>query len=390
MSIARATALSVAATTLTQLPIALLGALAILISVDRSLSTVQLGFVVAVFYATSTVSSLPAGWVSERLGPVRTIELSAMVTAIVLISVAVLPWAYPELLLLCAMAGAANAGTQVAVNHLLATRIVQHRQGVVFGVKQASVPAGSLLAGLAVPVVGLTVGWPWAFAIAAGFALIVVLAAESSRTSPRAVRASQDRSVGHHMPALALLSVAVALASAAGNTLAPFLVSSAVARGITASDAGAVLAVGGLAAVVARVIAGWAADHRAREDALTMVAALLGIAVVGFALLATAASPAWFAVGVVIAFATGWGWNGLLWLTVARLQDVPAAAGMSLLQVGASGGGVLGPAAFGLLASNGSYGLAWAAAGGAALAATVLTVVARHLLLPQLRLRVVS
>jgi MFS family permease len=379
------TALSIAATILSGLPIALLGALDVLISADRELSTIQLGFVVAIFFATSAACSLPAGRLLERLGPIRTMEFAAVAIAIVLLWIGLRPWSYPELLLLGVVAGAANAASQIAVNFLLATRISSTRMGVAFGLKQASVPAGPLVAGLSVPIIGLTVGWPWAFALAAAFAAVVALAAALARTSRRPTGRPAKVEVRRHVPALAILSIAVALASAAGNTLGPFLVSAAVARGFVAADAGAMLAVGGLAAVVARILAGWAADRRAQEDSLTMVAILLGIGVLGFAILATATSPAVFAVGTVIAFAAGWGWAGLIWLSVARLAEIPPAAGMSVVQVGASGGGVLGPAVFGILAGNASYPLAWAVAGAAALVASILTIAARRILLPQLR-----
>lgn len=379
------TAVSVAATTLTGLPTALVGALAVLISVDRPISTAQLGFIVAIFFAASATFSLPAGRVCAQLGPTRTMQLSAAATAIVLISIAALPWAYPELLLLFVLAGIANAATHVSVNLLLATAVVHRRQGLAFGVKQASVPAGPLLAGLAVPTIGLGIGWPWAFVIASAFAVAVMLAAAVLGPSHDSEEIRGSPSVRQHVPALALLSIAVGLASAAGNTLGPFLVSSAVAHGFAIGDAGSVLVLGSVSAVIARMVVGWVADNRPREDSLTIVCVLLAVGVAGFLLLGVATTPIALALAVVIAFGAGWGWAGLLWLSVARLSAIPAAAGMAIVQVGASGGAVLGPAIFGLLAQNMSFGLAWTATAATALAASVLTLVARQMLLPQLR-----
>ncbi len=65
-----------------------------------------------------------------------------------------------------AMAGIANGISQPAVNLLLARGIPRARQGLAFGVKQGAVPAASSLGGIAVPILGLTVGWQWAFALA--------------------------------------------------------------------------------------------------------------------------------------------------------------------------------------------------------------------------------
>lgn len=379
------TTLSIAATVLIGLPLALVGALAVLISVDRPISTVQIGFIVAVFFCASAVASLPAGTLCARLGPTRTMQLSATATAVVLISIAVLPWSYPVLLLLFVLAGMANAATHVSVNLILAAGVVHRRQGLAFGVKQASVPAGPLLAGLAVPTIGLTVGWQWAFALGTAFAVAVVIAGRVLGPPHDTAATRKRTSVREHVPALALLSVAVGLASGAGNTLGPFLVTSTVSSGIPVRDAGSILVLGSVTAVASRMAVGWIADNRPREDSLAIVAILLALGVPGFIVLAAATTTASFAIAVVVAFGAGWGWAGLLWLSVARLSAIPASAGMAVVQVGASGGAVVGPAAFGIVAQHWSFGLAWTATGIVTLAAALLIVAARQLLLPQLR-----
>ena len=56
---------------------------------------------------------------------------------------------------------------QLASNTSLSRQVPAGRQGLSFGVKQAAIPVSTLLAGAAVPVVALTVGWRWAFVLAA-------------------------------------------------------------------------------------------------------------------------------------------------------------------------------------------------------------------------------
>lgn len=48
------------------------------------------------------------------------------------------------------------------------------RRGFAFGVKQSAVPLTAMLAGLAVPVFAVTVGWRWAFGAAAALGLFAL------------------------------------------------------------------------------------------------------------------------------------------------------------------------------------------------------------------------
>ena len=66
-----------------------------------------------------------------------------------------------------ALAGAATALTRTASSVLIARNVDPGRQGVAFGLKHCSIPIGSLLAGLSVPTIALTVGWHWAYVAAA-------------------------------------------------------------------------------------------------------------------------------------------------------------------------------------------------------------------------------
>jgi MFS family permease len=103
---------------------------------------------------------------------------------------------------------------------------------------------------------------------------------------------------------------------------------------------------------------GWYSD-RMDGGRIRLVAAMAGIGAVGYAMLAAMDVPAFLVVGVVLAFAAGWGYNGLFISAVVALHpDTPASA-TGVTQAGAFGGAVVGPPIFGAVASATSYPAAW-------------------------------
>ena len=158
------------------LPTFLVGALAVQIRGDLDFAESGLGLLSAVFFLVASVSSVGLGRVSERVGAVLALRVGAFSTAAILLAVAVLGRSYVVLLGLLTVAGVANALIQPAANLYLARAIPTSRLGFAFGVKQSAIPAGILLGGLAVPAIGLTVGWRWAFVAAAVFAVAAALA----------------------------------------------------------------------------------------------------------------------------------------------------------------------------------------------------------------------
>ena len=77
----------------------------------------------------------------------------------------------PVLVVALGFGGLSNALAQPAANALVVRSVAARRQGLALGVKQAAIPMATLLAGLAVPSLGLTVGWRWAFVGAAGLSV---------------------------------------------------------------------------------------------------------------------------------------------------------------------------------------------------------------------------
>ena len=66
-----------------------------------------------------------------------------------------------------------------------------------------------------------------------------------------------------------------------------------------------------------------------------------------------------FAVGVAVAYAAGWGWNGLFNLTVAQAGPLDVAATTGITQAGLLFGSVWGPLAFAILMNDLGPRSAW-------------------------------
>lgn len=88
--------------------------------------------------------------------------------------------------------------------------------------------------------------------------------------------------------------------------------------------------------------------------------------------LAAAGSLPLLVVGAVGAFAGGWGWTGLLFLTLVRANPSAPGAGAGLGLLGLAIGNGLGPLAFGVAAEQLSFTVAWAGAAVLAGAGAVL------------------
>ncbi|MER7455601.1 MFS transporter [Micromonospora sp. NPDC126480] len=371
----RAAAGAVAVTIACVLPVFLVGGLAVQMGADLSFSPAGLGLVVAIYFGVGALASVPSGALAERYGPAVVARAGILISATSMLGVAGLARTYPVLVGLLALAGTANALGQLASNAALARHVPVRRQGLSFGVKQAAIPVSTLLAGVAVPTVALTVGWRWAFVAAAGAAL-AVLPVVSAR-EPRPARKAAARG-GRATGALVVVGVAAALAAASANALGTFAVDSAAARGLAPGLAGLTLTLGSAVCVVARVSAGWLGDRRPSGH-VTVIAGMLVVGAGGLALLAVA-GPVPLVAGVVLGFGLGWAWPGLMNFAVVRLHPQAPAAATSITQTGVYAGGCLGPLTLGPLAAHLGYPTMWTTAAVSMLLAAALMLTGSRLL----------
>lgn len=373
----RATAITVACV----MPVFLVGGLAVQIGDALGFSPAGLGLAVAVYFAVSALTSVPAGTLVERYGARAGARAGILLSAACLLAIAVAARNFPSLVALLAVGAAANGLGQLAANAMLAG-VPADRQGLSFGIKQAAVPTATLLSGLSVPAVALTIGWRWAFAILAVVALAtlaLVPAAPPRLTRSRAARPqpAPERATG----ALVVIGISVALAAASAGSLGTFLVDSAASRGVAPGVAGLMLTLGSALCVTARVGAGWLVDRWQRRGDVGVVVVLLVAGAVGLALLAAPGTVP-LVIGVVLGFGLGWVFPGLVNVAVVQLHPHAPAAATSITQTGVYVGASLGPLGFGALAAAGGYPTAWLCAAAGMLAGAALILISRQPLRP--------
>ncbi|GAA0382194.1 MFS transporter [Micromonospora gifhornensis] len=374
----RASAVAVVVTIACVLPVFLVGGLAVQMREDLHFSPAGLGLVVAVYFGVGALASVPSGALVERWGGAVVARAGILVSASCLLAVAVLARSYPVLLALLAVSGTANALGQLSSNVLLARHVPARRQGLSFGIKQAAIPVSTLLAGAAVPTFALTVGWRWAFVAAAGAALATLPAVPAQPAQParRSVRGA-----GRGTFPLVVVGIAATLAAGAAGALGTFVVDAAVDRGLEPALAGLTLTLGSAACITARVGLGWLADRRSGGH-VTIIAGNLVVGAIGLALLAMAGSAP-LVIGVLLGFALGWSWPGLMNFAVVQLHPQAPGAATSITQTGVYAGGALGPLTLGPLAAAAGYPTMWLTAAAAMLAAAALMLTATRLLSAQ-------
>lgn len=381
----RTVALCLAIVTVGQFPAFLTGASAVQIRGELEFSVALLGLAISGFFLVSATTSAVAGQLVERVGWRAGLRLGTMITVASLTGVALLADSWGFLASFLALAGLGNALSQPAANLALVTVVPATRYGLVFGIKQSAILVATLLGGLSVPAVALTVGWRWTYAIAAlagGVAALATFglgaapsgdaATNPSHAAGRAAKTTLTAATDgrRSLPARALrallLVASVGFGSAmVGNALGAFLVSSAVADGMGPGRAGLLLAGSSLLGLTVRIGIGWLADQRPIHP-LRAMSFLLLLGATGCVLLAV--GPAFVVVGAILAVGAGWGWPGLYNLAVVRAYPSVAAAATGVSQTGIYLGAALGPVLLGLVADTVGFTGLWLTTAAIALA----------------------
>ena len=374
----------VLATTASVLPPFLTGALSVQLQDDLDFGAGGLGLAVAAFFTAGVLTSTPLGWAGERLGAGRSLRLGAMGSAGCLLAVALLAQDLTSLLLCLFAGGVANSITQPAANLYLARTIHPDRLGLAFGVKQSAIPIATLLGGVAVPTVGLTIGWQWAFA---GGAVIAVIAAAITPPLAAAVRTDRGRRREGDVPLrpMIVLAAGVGLGAAAAGTLGTFLVDSATDAGVANGTAGLIAAFGSALGLSTRLTSGIRADRRGGGH-LVVVWRMLAFGALTYLLLATG-RPAMFFLAGPVAYASAWGWPALFHLAIVRRNPNAPAAATGITQTGTYVGAVGGPLVFGALAEHWGYDATWIGAAITSLAAAAAIAYGRRSLHAALAVR---
>ncbi len=381
---------------LAALPFFMIGGLAVQVRDDLNLTEAALGAAVTIGFMTGASTAPFGGRIADRIGPKRSIYIGAGLSALTLLALGLVVDSWPLLVAVLCVGNLSIAFVDPGLAILVGRAVPEHLQGLAFGIKEASIPSATLLAGVAVPTIALTVGWRWAFALGVVPLTIVLLllpglsmkpkppqpVVPTTGSAPHATTES-DRASGMSparqpppRTALLLAAGAAALGTAAASGAGIFITESAVAMGVSPAGAGILLAVGSIAGIITRVSTGLRADQT--SGALFGLIAVMLAAGAGTMALGGTGNPVLLTLATIGAFSAGWGWTGIFFLSLVRTNPhrPGAAAGIGTAALGV--GNATGPLLFGLVAGSASYEAAWLGAAMAAAAAAGLMFAAQR------------
>ncbi len=357
----------------------LTGAMSVQIGREFDVTPATVGALASLFAVSTTLGSAPLGRQVRRLGVRRSLWVATSASSVALL-VCAASRSIQMLGVALLIGGLGNAIGQPAGNALVAAQVRPEKYGLGFAIKQSGIPMATLLGGLAVPLVALTVGWRFAYVMAAGAAIIAMLLVPPDRAATQT--RSEQRIPADLVPALWLLVVGLVAAVLAATSIGALGAAGGVQVGLSEATAGYLVAAGGLAGLVIRLASGFGAD-RWTFDPLVGVAGLCVLGALGWFLMATGSSGL-FVMGLIVANAFGWGWPGLQHLAVARRFPTSTAAASGVAQTGVAIGLLIGPLTLGTIANH-NWSAMWFVAGCSALVgAAVVRLAATRIPLPHL------
>ncbi len=323
-------------------------AIAPLISVALGLSEVGVGAIASVAYLGALLTAPISGLVTDRTGPARVILVGLLALAAGNL-LAGLAWHIAAFYIGIMVAGfgygAINPATTVLANPATA-----RRRALVMGVKQAGVPAGGMVAGAVLPVLGQAFGWRWAFALSMLVCLGVAFAVAAR--GGYVVRRARPTSAPHRPGRRLRLPLGYAFGLMIAGVQVSIFAFTAVylvdVRDFSTVSAGLGVSTLLLGGVVGRLFWGWLSDLFSRHRLLV----LEGVGLLGAVFLTclVVAPDALVPLTLVCLGVCSVGWNGVYIAVVAestKRHRVGRSTGMSLALINA--GAIAFPLAVGAL-----------------------------------------
>ncbi len=358
----------VGATIATVFPGFLIGAVSVQVRADFGVTESAYGWGLGGFFLAATIGSVGLGRLAQRIGPRRQVVAALVVSATIQFAIATLAQSFTAVVCLLAVAGLANAANQTGVN-LLLTRAQLPRLGLAIALKQSGMPSASLLAGLAVPVLAVTVGWRWAYVLG-GVIALAALANVARSTPPVPAQATVAARPVSTRRTLVLAALAGALLAFPAGTLNSWLVSSGVEVGFSEGAAGLVLGVGAASGIAVRLMFGFRLDRMSVRP-FAMAAGLAAGGSIGLALLAID-SAALHVVAALVAFGSGWVWPVFTNYGIVRTNAAAAATASGITQMGVYIGVFSAPLITGWIIEHHGYSAMWLVASASMAAGAVV------------------
>jgi len=336
------------------------------------LSRAQVGLFLPALYLGGVAMSLPAGWLTDRLGARLTLVVGQCLTALM---IALAAWSpgLAAMLPLYSLAGLGWAVINPSTGKAILDRFPPRERGLAMGVKQTGLTLGGVLASLTMPGIALAYGWRAALAVAAAASLLsatAVLGGLDRRAPAPAVTAHGDRArfadIGPFMARpsfMTLLVCGLVLSIAQASVLAYLALFARERLGLSVVAAGGLLAMAQVGGTIGRLGWGVISDRvfGGRRRPGVVINALMGAsAYLVFASGVDLPGPAAVACAVIAGIGA-FGWVGLYLALAAEVGGARYAGLLTGVAVSFSWSGVLvGPPLFGLLLqATGSYRGPW-------------------------------
>ena len=335
------------------------------------LSRAQVGLFLPAVYLGGVLMSLPAGWLTDRLGVRLTLAGGLLLIGVLVVAAS---WmrTLPTLLGALVVAGFGFSVLNPSTGKAVVEWFPPRGRGLAMGIKQTGLTLGGLTGALALPPMALALGWRDALAAAGGVSIVagaLVLAVYRRPAAPAAATATTwprlgELSVFMRRPGVIVVFLSgLALSTAQSSVLAYLTLYAKETFAVSAVAAGQVLALAQLGGTAARLAWGAASDRffGGRRRPGVVASALVGAtAYAVFALGPDLPRPAI----VPLAFVAGagaFGWVGLYFALVAEIGGARYAGLLTGVAVAFAWSGVLvGPPLFGLLVGlTGSYTWPW-------------------------------
>lgn len=347
---------------------------------DLDMSRAQLGLVGSINTLVGAGTAPITGRLTDRIGARRSVVLVLVISAVAMALMAASPnlwW----LALSALVAGIPQGWGNPATNSLISTRVPAGRRGAVTGIKQSGVTLGVFLSGATMPAIATAWGWRasvWVFAVlfaVVALAVQLTLQADPERTefapissTTRSGRVPLDPFIWR----LALYALLMGTAGGAVGRFFPLFAEESI--GFSTEAAGAIVAIGGLLGMAARVLVGRWAEQRIAPTRLLGILAVVGVAYCSILAIVTPStggllwvSPPFNAVGIAA-------WNAVAMLAIIMFVSTAESGRASgVVMLGFLGGlSISAPVAGLVVDAAGTYRPVWLVAAALAAGAALL------------------
>src|SRR5439155_11822221 len=323
------------------------------------LTRAQIGLLVPAIYLGGVLMSMPAGWITERLGIRATLAAGLLLEA-AMIALASEASRFTTLLACLFGAGVGFSVVNPTTGKAIIERFPMRERGVAMGIKQTGLTLGGMLAAFTLPAVAVRWGWQTAFAVAGGCAALGALAGalsgrgQSAAAQPAIEDPPRFAEVGRFLrnrSFVVLLVSGFTMALTQSSVLAYFALYARDRLGYGVIAAGGLLAAAQAGGTVSRLAWGAVSDRLfggRRRPCLIINASIGAAACLVFAL----GLPLPGAVAALVTFIFGagaFGWTGLYLALAAEVGGTRYAGLLTGVAVTCAWSGILvGPALFGL------------------------------------------